>query len=481
MTTEPASQLSPEVEQFVRGIIEEAAKQRLPELFAGDYPSAVYRVPNRNGVGVIALRTTDLTQEQLVKIMRYRLAQYLSVNFVDTDIAYERRVEYEPLENLSQDDIHIIAGSVETGEMLCYAVLEGGIEAPQGTTLRTRQRPLFPVEQVHGRGIYNRLQILPDIPVTKLREMGRFVKNQQLHTLDELGGRAPVEVGIAIFRMLSGPLRLEVEAVIGDLEEGVAMRNLEFFNVPMVALHGTVPYISDASLLFPRYQYCNVYPFATLAADISKTMLARLDAIEQALAAPGKKGLMALFSLKRNIEKPRSSLEPAGGLAPLSEAEVAQRELPMQQRRQLLDVGQALGATSLFEGLSTAEATILGTFMERMDVREGEVIIKQGDVGEDLFLIESGQAEVRARNASGATIALATLGPGDFFGEVALVTGQKRTADVVAIAPMKVLRLNEDAYARYLAHTAEVEQRITRTAVTRVTDTMRRTMPGQSQ
>ncbi|MGH2541812.1 MAG: hypothetical protein ACRDIB_03385, partial [Ardenticatenaceae bacterium] len=357
MTTESESSLLPQVERFVRQIIEDASKQRLPELFSGDYPNAVYRVPDRNGVGVIALRTSDLTEEQLIKIMRYRMAQYLAVNFVDTGLVYEGQIEHEPLENLSPDDIHIIAGSVESGEILCYAVLEGGIESPPGATFRSRDRPLFPVEKVHGWGIYNRLYILPDIPVTKLREMGRFVKNQQLHTLSELGGRAPVEVGIAIFRMLSGPLRLEVEAVIGDLEEGVAMRNLEFFNVPMVVLHGTVPYLSEASYFFPRYQYCNVYPFATLAADISKTMLSRLDAIEQALAAPGKKGLMALFSLKRNIERPRSSLEPARGLAPLSEADMPQREIPMRQRRQLLDVGQTLGSTSLFAGLSTAEAT----------------------------------------------------------------------------------------------------------------------------
>src|SRR5437016_2655896 len=344
-------QANPEAAAFISDLIETAAHQRLPELFAGDYPDALYRVPDRNGVSVLVVRTPQLSEEHLVKLMKYRLAQYLAVNFVDVDMIYEARMEYEPLSGGSAHDVHLIAGSVETGEILCYAAIKAGTPAP-GKTLRDRERPLFPVEKVHGWGIYNRLRVLPDLQVDKLREMGRFVKNQRLHTFDVLGARGPIEVGVAIFRTLVGPLRLEVDAIIGDLEEGVAKQNLDFFHVPLVVLHGTVPYEPEASYFFPRYQFCTVYPFSILASDISSATLARLDAVERALTLPGKQALVALIGLKKQLSPRRSTLEAPEGLAPLTNTDLQQRGVPMETRRRLLDAGERLRTTTLFHGLS---------------------------------------------------------------------------------------------------------------------------------
>src|SRR5262245_47646800 len=218
--------------------------------------------------------------------MKYRLAQYVAVNFIDSEMVYEARMEHEPLSGVGAGDVHVIAASAETGEILCYAALKAPPEAPPGTTLRQADRPLFAVEKIHGWGIYNRLRVLPDLPVSKVRELGRFVKNQRLHTFDALGLRGPVEVGVALFRTLAGPLRLEVDAIAGDLEEGVAKQNLEYFNAPLVVIHGTVPYEGETSYFFPRYQLKTVYPFAALATDISAAMLSRLDAIEEGLILP---------------------------------------------------------------------------------------------------------------------------------------------------------------------------------------------------
>src|SRR6476619_1777940 len=116
-------QASPEAAAFINDLIETAARQRLPDLFSGDHPDALYRVPDRNGVSVLVVRTPQLSEEQLVKLMNYRLAQYRAVNFVDTDMIYEARMEYEPLAGVSPHDVHLIAGSVETGEILCYAAI----------------------------------------------------------------------------------------------------------------------------------------------------------------------------------------------------------------------------------------------------------------------------------------------------------------------------------------------------------------------
>jgi hypothetical protein len=466
--------ITPEAQAFVRGLIDVVAHRRLPDLFRREHPDALYRVPDRHGVSVLVVRTSGLQQDELVALMQYRLAQYLAVHFVDPQLIYEQRLEHEPLTGVSPHDVHVIAGSAATGELLCYAVLKAAAEMPAGATLRTRERPLFPVETIHGWGIFNRLRILPDLPAAKLCELGRFVKNQRLHTFDELGVRGPVEVGVALFRALIGPLRLELEAIIGDLEEGVAKQNLDFFHVPMVVLHGTVPYEAEASYFSPRYQQCTVYPFAMLSADCSRAMLARLDSVEQALAQPGRQGLLALFALKRALVATRSTLEPAEGLPALTTAGMPQRDVTMGVRRHLLDAGEYVRSLPLFSGLSVAEATVLGTCLKRMVVAPGQTIVHQGDIGTELYVIESGQAEVRLAEQPPDAAPLAVLGAGEYFGEVALVTGAERTADVVARTSMSLLVLSKDDYARYLAHTIEVEQQITHTAISRMTDTMRK-------
>jgi len=467
-------ELDEAAQAYVRGLIDSAAHLRIPELFAEEHQDALYRVPNREGVNVVVLRTTALSEQQLTSLMKFRLAQYVAVNFIDAAMVYETRMEHEPLSGVSPGDVHAIAGSVETGEILCYAALKAPPGAPAGTTLRRKDRPLFGVEQIHGWGIYNRLRVLPDLPLSKVRELGRFVKNQRLHTFDALGLRGPVEVGVALFRALAGPLRIEVDAIIGDLEEGVAKQNLEYFCAPLVVIHGTVPYEGEASYFFPRYQLKTVYPFAALATDISTEMLARLDAIEAGLRLPGKEGLLALLKLKGDAHSAKSSLEPPAGLDALAEAQLPQKGVAMGTRRQLLDAGERLRSVDLFSGLSPAEATVLGTFMERQTVPEGTIVIREGDIGDDLFVIESGEAEVRVGGAGGRPLVVAHYGPGDYFGEIALLTGEERMADVVALTPMTLLRLTKDAFTRYLAHATEVESRLTRTATSRTRDTMRK-------
>ena len=152
----------------------------------------------------------------------------------------------------------------------------------------------------------------------------------------------------------------------------------------------------------------------------------------------------------------------------------------MPFRREMLDLAGRLRETNLFSGLSVGEAAVLGTFMERVEAENGEVIIHQGDASDCLFLIESGTVEVQTFSRAGDKISLATLGAGDFVGEIALLTGAPRTADVVVVEPAALLKLTKDAYARYLGHAAEVEQRMTQAALGRSLDTARKAASGAS-
>jgi CRP-like cAMP-binding protein len=463
----------PEIAAFVRGLVDEAARCRLPELFSVSHRDALYRLPDRHGVSVVALPTSSLSEGQLNQLMRYRLAQYLEVNFVDRRMVYEAGMEQEPLSSVAPDDIHVIAGAAGTGELLCYITSMAGPAARPGATLRDQDRRLFPVEQAHGRGIYNRLRVLPDLPIARVREWGRFVKNHRAEARPELLARAPVEVILASVRLLGGELHAEIDAVIGDFEESVAKQNMDFFHIPMVVIHGTVVHVDKTSYKYPMYRNRNHFPFAFLVSDLTPVR-SRADDIERALSVPGKSGLEALFALKHKVGRIRSSLEPSEGLAPLVDTELPERRATMPVRRRLLDAGEALRAVDLFRDLSTGEAAVLGTVTERLEVAPGESVIRQGELGDDLFIIQAGTAEMRRVCHPNYAAVVGTLGPGDYFGEIALVTRGPHIVEVVATTAMTLSRLSGDSYRHYLAQNTGVQLRLAQSAATRAAETIRK-------
>ena len=70
-----------------------------------------------------------------------------------------------------------------------------------------------------------------------------------------------------------------------------------------------------------------------------------------------------------------------------------------------------------------------------------EVIVREGDPGTSLFLIEEGDVEVQTTDPSGRKLFLARLGAGEFFGEVSVLTGKPRTATIVATNAVTVIEI----------------------------------------
>ncbi len=75
---------------------------------------------------------------------------------------------------------------------------------------------------------------------------------------------------------------------------------------------------------------------------------------------------------------------------------------------------------------------------------KGSTIIKQGDAGDSLYVVEEGRAEVAVQQAEGHEITIAYLGDGDFFGEMALISEEVRTASVKALTDCRLLVLDRD-------------------------------------
>ncbi len=71
-----------------------------------------------------------------------------------------------------------------------------------------------------------------------------------------------------------------------------------------------------------------------------------------------------------------------------------------------------------------------------------EAIVEEGEPGTSFFLIEDGEVQVRTKDPSGKPMVLAELGAGEFFGEVAVLTGKPRTATIVATTPVTVIEIS---------------------------------------
>ncbi|HEV2785155.1 MAG TPA: cyclic nucleotide-binding domain-containing protein [Solirubrobacteraceae bacterium] len=92
----------------------------------------------------------------------------------------------------------------------------------------------------------------------------------------------------------------------------------------------------------------------------------------------------------------------------------------------------------LFSGLGRRERKRIAPLVEQVEVEEGREIVRQGEVAHELFVIEEGTARV---SRDGAPVA--DLGPGDFFGEIALLDEERRrTSTVVATSPMRLAVLH---------------------------------------
>ncbi len=106
-----------------------------------------------------------------------------------------------------------------------------------------------------------------------------------------------------------------------------------------------------------------------------------------------------------------------------------------------LRICEFLKGVEAFKNLTPIELTNVAERMMRRQFMPGEVIIREGDVGEELFLISDGEVEVER---SGHEVA--RLGPGDFFGELALMSGNPRNATVTASRPVDTYILGKDDF-----------------------------------
>jgi uncharacterized protein YhbP (UPF0306 family) len=106
---------------------------------------------------------------------------------------------------------------------------------------------------------------------------------------------------------------------------------------------------------------------------------------------------------------------------------------------------------SVLENLPASDRMTFAGELQQMEARAGEVIVRQGGPADKFFIVMEGEAEV-VREKDGSEETVATLKPGEYFGEVAIMRDLPRSASVKAVSDTKLLALDRDAFRKLVAH-----------------------------
>ena len=116
---------------------------------------------------------------------------------------------------------------------------------------------------------------------------------------------------------------------------------------------------------------------------------------------------------------------------------------------------QALKRAPLFDGLSKQELLQLARLSEDMEVEPDKVLVKEGEAGQEFFVIVDGKVKVTRKGRR-----VATRGPGDFVGEIALLEDTPRTATITAETPVRFFVLTRKDFRHLLNENPGVERKV---------------------
>jgi CRP-like cAMP-binding protein len=137
------------------------------------------------------------------------------------------------------------------------------------------------------------------------------------------------------------------------------------------------------------------------------------------------------------------------------------REIESALEEEAATADQELKELQASELFSSFEREALIEILSSTELRsfdEGDIIVTEGETGSSLFLIVDGTVKVFTRTETGSNVPLAELSPGDFFGEVSLLTGKPRTATITARSEVTAIELDRTNFDRITEGHPEVRQ-----------------------
>lgn len=115
-----------------------------------------------------------------------------------------------------------------------------------------------------------------------------------------------------------------------------------------------------------------------------------------------------------------------------------------------IEVCESLSHSPLFKDWSWDELDTLSSYMAGYRAQSGDILFNEGDAGDAMGLLLSGQIEVRKRDAEGVAQVVAHIVSGRTFGEMAAIDGEKRSATCIAIEPCVLALLPKSQFERIL-------------------------------
>ena len=128
-------------------------------------------------------------------------------------------------------------------------------------------------------------------------------------------------------------------------------------------------------------------------------------------------------------------------------------------------IDQHLAAVPLFADLSKKQLAKVSGLTTQLSVPAGTLLITEGAVGKEFILIVDGDAEVRRGEDK-----IATCGPGDYFGEVALLSDRRRTASVEAITDMRIEVIEGQDFRALIADDPKIAKPVEKAMADRLAD-----------
>jgi CRP/FNR family cyclic AMP-dependent transcriptional regulator len=110
----------------------------------------------------------------------------------------------------------------------------------------------------------------------------------------------------------------------------------------------------------------------------------------------------------------------------------------------------------LFSDMPLHHLRELARFARSETFAPGEAIVRMGEPGSTLYVIRTGRVNVVREQASGNSVILAMFGPGEFFGELSIFDGERRSASVIAVEQTETVTLGRFDIVRVVSHNPQI-------------------------
>src|SRR5438477_11775355 len=128
----------------------------------------------------------------------------------------------------------------------------------------------------------------------------------------------------------------------------------------------------------------------------------------------------------------------------------------VEQKRPESGQYSLLRGVPLFAALDDAAAEELCGYLHPVELKGGSSLFRVGDSGDAMYIIESGRVRITVTDADGREVILASLGHGDFFGEMAMFDGHGRSADATVAEDSRLAVLTRENFLAFVSSDARI-------------------------